>query len=212
MTRWRSIAAIASIVGWTGAAAAQLPVCPQPEPDQSVYTACLPGGRFLVAPLLANLAVDQLLRPEPGPITREPRAVFASLATAETLENNAALADYLGRLAPLKLTRIDTSTGTLRMDVGEDQRSFSTSVAANETAYRVGLELPERIEGGYWRTPGVVQMAFWKGQRARFTVAAPDGPAIAAEVECLVVSSDGIRLVTTGSQTPDILVRFESCP
>lgn len=213
---WK-IAAIASIVsllplaGWTAAAPAQAPICPEPDGEQPVYTACIPGGRFLVVPLLTSFAVDVLLKGDSAPVAREPRAILASVAGSETLEKNAALTDYLGRLEPLTFTRIDTATGTLCLDVADDERSFAATVIAGGAEHSVKIELPARLEGGYWRTPGVVQMAFWKGQRASFSLKSPGGLELAAEIDCIVVSADGIRLTTSDPSVPDVFVGFDAC-
>jgi hypothetical protein len=202
---------VVSVAGWIGDARAQLPVCPQPEADKPVYTACLPGGRFLVVPLLANLTIDQLLKADGGPIKLNAHSLFASMASKETVQKNSELTRYLERLDPLLLTRIDTSTGTLKLDLSEEQRSFSGTVTIGESELHAGLQLPARIEGGYWRTPGVVQVAFWKGQRASITTRTVSGAEIKAEIECLVVSADGIRLIPVDSSTPSILVEFGPC-
>ncbi|MFN2375934.1 MAG: hypothetical protein ABR538_05310 [Candidatus Binatia bacterium] len=206
-----TIATLAAVLLLADVASAQLPVCPQPEPGRPVYSMCAPGGRFVVVPLLTNLAVDQLFRVGTGPIRREPQAVFTAAVSEETRERNSPLVDYLGRLGALELTPIDTAGGTLRMDVAEDDRSFTTGLETGGGQVRLELELPERIEGGYWRTPGVLQMAFWKGARAKFRTTA-SGTEVAAEIECVVVSTDGIRLVTTGVEAPDILVGYDPCP
>ena len=175
-----------------------------------MYTGCLAGGRYLIAPFLSDLTVDLLLRSEGTVVSREPRSLFASMATADTIKSNKALTDYLAGLPALRLNRLDTASGSLRMDLAQEQRSFSSQFEAGENSWQLRIELPERIEGGYWRTPGVLQMAFWKGRRASFVVPGPDGSEISAELECLVVSTDGIRLVTAGS-TPDILIGYDQC-
>lgn len=177
-----------------------------------MFTACLPGGRFLIAPMLSSLAVDVLLRGEPGPIKREPRAVFKSMASKDVVEANASLADWLGRLPALELSRLDVSTGTLKMHIDEENRKFEATIEARGIPYTVGIELPSRLEGGYWRTPGVLQMAFWKDQRAVFKATGQlVGDVVGGEVECVVIASDGVRLVTTGSDVPDILLRTDAC-
>jgi len=210
--RWYTVAALCAIVGWTGTAAAQLPVCPQPEPDAPYYTACLASGRFLVASTLTNLAIDQLLKPEGAPFYRRPREVLESLSTKDLLEKNAALVDFLGKLEPVKFSAIDTSTGMLQLDTAEDLRTLETTVDVGGVPYDISVKLPARIEGGYWRTPGVLQMAFWEGRRATFGVKSAGIIDMEAQIDCLVVSTDGIRAVTADPSTPDILIRFDGCP
>lgn len=205
------MATVVSLVAWPVVVSAQLPVCPQPEPDQPVYFSCASAGRFAAVRLLTDLAIDHLLRGDNGPILREPAAVFASAVGSEAAEENEELVDVLRQLEPLRLTRIDTSSGTLRLDVEETERSLDTRFRRGDAVAKLTIDLPPRIEGGYWRTPGVLQMVFWKGQRPRFEVSSEAGTSLAAEVECLVASADGIRLVTAGSSIPDVVVGFGPC-
>jgi hypothetical protein len=92
----------------------------------------------------------------------------------------------------------------------EEQRSFASSHEAGSKKYELAVRLPAKLAGGYWRTPGALQIAFWEKQRASFSLSAPGTERVEAEVECVAVSADGIRMVTTGT-TPDVLVRFEEC-
>jgi|GEM_PF-1999193 len=199
------------MVGWPGAASAQLPVCAPPEPQAPYYAACLPTGRFLVASFLTSFAIDQLLRADTTPFVRRPREVLESVSTEDLLKKNAALVDYLGKLKPLEFSRLDTSTGLAAMNTAEETRSFETVIEVGDVPYKVSLKLPARIEGGYWRTPGVLQLAFWENHRATLAIEAPNGIEIDAQVECLVVSTDGIRVLTAGPSVPDLLVRFGEC-
>ena len=198
------------ITSWASPAIAQMPVCPSPDPEQPIYTACYPGGRFVVARLLSDLSIDLLLRGDSSVVAREPRSLFTSVASADTVEKNPKLLDFLGQLEPLGFRRLDTASGTFEMDASEVERSFSGELERSDTKYSVRLELPSRIEGGYWRTPGVLQMAFWKDRRVSIHVPAPDGSEIHAEIECVVMSGDGLRLTTAGP-VPDILVGFDEC-
>jgi hypothetical protein len=207
----RIATAVVVIVGWAGVCAAQYPICPQPDPDQPVYVACVPDGRFAVVPLLTDLTVDLLLKSEGVPIRRDGRELFKSMTSEETFKANSPLADFLDRLEPVELTRTDTATGTVRLEVGENERRLSTMVTIGDSQVRLGLEFPECVEGGYWRTPGVLQVAFWKGQRPSFSTRLAVGTELAAEIDCIALSVDGIRVVTAGTSVPDILIGFEAC-
>lgn len=200
------------LAGWSGAASAQMPVCPQPDPAAPVWSACSPTGRFLAISFLSNLTIDQLLRYDGRPIERRPRDLFESVVDGDTLASHAALADWLGELGALRLTRLDTATGTLDMETAEDHRVFSSTLTVGGLGYEARFEMPAKVEGGYWRTPGVLQMVFWKDRRAKFRVETPAAGTVEGEIECAVVSADGIRLVTAGEGTPDVLVGFGPCP
>ncbi|HEY2773497.1 MAG TPA: hypothetical protein VGK20_05540 [Candidatus Binatia bacterium] len=205
-------ATVLTIAAWPAAAPGQVPVCPQPDPERPMISACAAGGRYAVAAFLNNLSIDQTLRGEGAPILRDLHSVFATSAPQGFQKQNAEVGDYLGHLPPLRLSRFDTASGSVEMAVPDDSRTAQFELQAGGHDLKLGIELPERIEGGYWRTPGVLQVAFWSGRRAKFHTQLTDGSAFDAEIACLVVSGDGIRIVTTGDDTPDVLVRMDACP
>lgn len=206
---WGGAAIAYAAIAHAGVAHAQLPVCPQPSPDQAYYTTCAPSGRFIAARLLFDLAVDHVMKPDTDQVRRHLGDLLRASVSSEALEKNDVLRDYLDRLDVLKLAKIDTATGTLLLSVADESRRFAGTVDLGSAPVKLSWDLPERLAGGYWRTPNVLQIAFWEGQRARFRVELPSGE-LAAEVECVVISTDGLRIVTSGD-TPDILVRFEEC-
>jgi hypothetical protein len=209
-TRWASLAIVLeillAILGHTRRASAQMPVCGHPDPAVPVYGACIPRGRFAVVPFLTSLSVDQLLKGDGGAVTRSPHVVFETVASEELAEANPSLHDYLRRLDAIQFNRLDTATGTVRLDVDESERRFSGDVTIADVRHELTVDLPSRVEAGYWRTPGVLQLAFWKDQRPSFRVSS-----MSAEIECLVIAGDGIRIVTSGNDAPDVLVRFDGC-
>jgi hypothetical protein len=207
---WGWIALASTGIGLVTTAHAQMPVCAPPAPHEPYYTACAPAGRFAVTRLLYDLAIDHLLKPSTDGVTRRAGDLLRSMLSIESLEKNAALRDYFDQLDLLKLTKLDTVTGTFEWKFPEEDRRFRGGVDAGLGPVTVGWDVPARLVGGYWRTPGVLQIAFWRGDRATIRIGAPSGEVV-AEVECLVVSTDGIRAVTSGADTPDLLVRFDEC-
>lgn len=208
---WWGVVAVSTMLGHARVASAQLPVCPQPSPEEAYYTACAPGGRLLAARVLFDLAIDHVLKADSEPVKRRAGDLFRSMVSDATLEKNSELRAYLDRLDPLKLTKLDTATGLLQLAVPEEARRFTGTLDLGAEPFQLSWQLPARLAGGYWRTPGVLQIAFWEGQRATFRVTAPSGIEIEAEVDCLVISTDGIHVVTADASTPDILVRFDEC-
>lgn len=176
-----------------------------------MFQACLPGGRFPATTLLSNLAIDHLLRADSRPIERRPREILESVAAKDFLDARGDLVEWTGRLGAVKMTRLDTSTGTLKLDVDEEQRRFASAMDVGGASWDVEFTLPARVEGGYWRTPAVLQVAFWKGSRVAVKASGP-GVDVVAEIECAVFAVDGVRLVTADAAVPDILVSFGGCP
>lgn len=207
---WGGVGVLAALAQ-ASLAHAQLPVCAQPSPSQTYYTACAAGGRMLAARFLSDLAIDHLMKGETDPVRRRLGDLLRSAVTKDTREANGAFLDALDRLEPITLTRLDTTTGNVQLAVDEDHRRFSGSVEAGERQATVSWELPARLAGGYWRTPATLQIAFWEGQRPRLDVETKGGK-FSGEIECVAVSTDGIRVVTSGgAETPDVLVLFDAC-
>lgn len=207
---WKGVLAAIALLGSIGRAEAQVPVCAAPSPSEPYYTACAPMGRLGAARFLFDLTVDHVFKPESSQIRRRAGDVLRSLVPDDVLEKNVGFLAYLDALAPVVLAKIDTATGSVQLAVEEKNRRFEGNVELGDAPYPLTLQLPARVSGGYWRTAGVLQIAFWEGQRATVGLGAPGPTHIDAEVECLVVSTDGVRVVTTGA-TPDVLVRFEDC-
>ncbi len=187
-----------------------MPVCPQPSAAQLYYQACVPGGRLGVMRLLFDLAVDQTMKADTDPIRRHVGDLLRAAVSEDTIDKNDALRDYLDHLPPLNLTKLDTATGTLQLNVADESRHFEGTIDTGTSSVNVSWDLPTRLSGGYWRTPNVLQIAFWQGQRARIRIGVPEHE-FSAEIECLVISGDGIRAITSGADTPHILVRFDEC-
>ena len=194
---------------WPTIAAAQQPVCAPPVPEKPYYTACVPEGRIGAVRFLSEIAVDHVLKSEA--FQRRAIDVFRATVTKRLRDDNPVLEDYFARLQPAKLTQLDTCTGTLDMPVDDDERAFTSTLDIGDQRYDVSWHLPPRLAGGYWRTPGVFQIAFWAGNRMTATIKAPSGVDVAAEIGCVVVSADGLRIMTADAAVPDVLVVFAGC-
>jgi len=97
------------------------------------------------------------------------------------------------------------------MPVPEDEQTFASNLDVGDEQYELSWRLPPRVAGGYWRTPGVLQVAFWDGSRMTLTIKSPNGVELSAEITCLVLSADGLRVLTATATHPDMLVMFAGC-
>jgi len=192
-------------------AIAQRPVCPDPAPADLYYTACLKGGYFIVARLLADFSIDHLFKATSSPFTRQPVEVLRAFDVAKAIADDHAIVRYLERLEPVTFTRLDTATGVLQAAVPEEARVFAAAVDIAGDRYRLRWRLPPRLAGGYWRTPAALQMAFWEESRAALRVKSARGLTFDAEITCVAVSTDGIRSVTSDPRVPSLLLVFDQC-
>jgi hypothetical protein len=213
MQVWNTILATALAAALTLAATAvdaQQPVCPQASAEQLYLTTCRSDGRMAAALFLSNFTIDHFFKVSPPPFRRKPIELVAPLARA-MLKSNEDLAPWLDSLPDLKFTKLDTSTGTFSMDIDEEQRWLETISKGWGQDHGLAVSLPKRLEGGYWRTPSVLQMAFWEGHRISFKIKPSRGEQIGGELECISISTDSIRFVVDGPGKPDFLIKFGNC-
>ncbi len=208
--RMSSVFAVIVTVCSLTPAVAQQPVCPPPSPSQLYYATCGLRVMMPVRRFLTEFAVDHLFKPASLPFERSPLDLVAPLAGSQ-FEADGDLSEQLGSLAPLRFTRLDKSTGTVDAAFGEGTRSFSAALEVPEGQHRLSFELPERLAGGYWRTPEVLQVAFWEGKRIAFVLELADGQRREGGISCLSLSSESLRLVTSDPIAPDFLLNFREC-
>ena len=192
-------------------ASAQRPICPEPVPQDPYFTACNIGGQLATARLLADFAVDHLLKSHNLPFWRRPIDLLRTYDAGWVVTDEHPLVQYLQLLSPLKFTRLDTSTGTVEWEVTDRDRHYETSVSFRGGNYDFSWNLPSRLLGGYWRTPGVLQVAFWETQRPVVGIRSPEGFQLNAEISCIALSTEGVRIVTSDPAIPDVLLQFGPC-
>jgi hypothetical protein len=201
--------ALAVVLG-SSPAFAQLPVCPAVAPGERVQLSCKPFSLLSVGRFLADFSVDQLFKPSPPPFRRTILEA-AQLFVPKELSDSPALLAWTAALAPLRFTQLDRTTGTVQADYSKSDRDFEETVAGFGSEVRLTLRMPERLQGGYWRAPDVLQITFWERQRAAFVVESPAGSRVEAELECVSLTPDGLLLRLSGG-LPPILVLVRECP
>lgn len=113
----------------------------------------------------------------------------------------------------LDFSQLDRTTGTVDGDyrrLGEAQRSVSATWEDFAKSWAVSLDVPERVEAGYWRGAGMLQLAFWKGKEPSLRFSTEDDEELGGELECISLSQEGLHLRFRGAVTP-IFVRVTSC-
>jgi hypothetical protein len=190
---------------------AQQPVCRPVAAGEAVRVAYSAASLEPVARLLADFAIDHLLKPSPPDFERTMPQV-ARPFVAQQLIDNPALAGFLRGLSPLHFTQLDRTTGTVIADLRKDTREYRAPLDGVPGSPTLSLRLPERLEGGYWRGPDVLQVAFWERKRAQGRLEWTGGPAVEGELECLSLTSSGLLVRFAAAGTPALLVKFEEKP
>lgn len=203
--------AVASFLLVATSAHAQRAVCAPVAPDEQVQTACMPFSLFPSVRFLADFTVDQLFKPAPPPFQRTLLEV-SSLFVGKTIADNPELKRFLGALAPIRFTQFDRTTGSVLADFEDNKREFQSRLEGLEGSPQLTVLVPRQLQGGYWRGPDVLQIAFWDNGRIAIRVTGTSGPDFVGDVRCLSLTPDGLLVRFAGSTTPPLLAMFRECP
>jgi hypothetical protein len=192
-------------------ARAQRPVCVAPGPTEPHHVFCLSDAYFPVVRLISDFTVDHLFKPAPPAFRRTFSDFLAPLAGYQ-MATHPELAGQLKALE-LKFTQLDRTTGVLVGDFAKLEnasRAINGVWNENKLPLTLQVDVPARVEGGYWRSPDAVQLAFWKGKSPIIKVAADGQTTIGGAVDCLGFSSNGVHVRFRDGATP-VMFRARSC-
>ncbi|HXC51676.1 MAG TPA: hypothetical protein VN634_12370 [Candidatus Limnocylindrales bacterium] len=191
-------------------AEAQQPICPQFVRGQQVAVVCRASYGFSVVRFAADFTVDHLLKPLPWSFERSLSQIAQAFAFKE-LRDNPELAKFLLAIAPIRFAQLDRTTGTVSAAFESNERAYSAPVSGVTGTPKFSLDLPERLEGGYWRAPDVVQIAFWQGKRMHVRLENADGNAIDGEIACVSMTPDGVSITFAQESTPAVFLMTRGC-
>jgi len=189
---------------------AQRPICAPPGPDERVHAICTPFSLFPAVRFLADFTVDQLFKPAPPPFTRS-LLEFGQLFAVKEIAASPPLKDFLAVLAPLRFAQLDRTTGTVFADFDAGRKEFDGELAGVAGQPAMTLRLPRHLQGGYWRGPDVLQVAFWEHGRMGVRITHEGGRVFEGEVECAALSPDGLLVRFEPAVMPPLLVQFREC-
>ena len=217
MTRFRWLAVVASAVAGVAALPCvgytQQPVCPRASPDQEYVISCQPAARGSLYRFLNDFAADHLFKSSKPPFERSIMDI-ARLAAESVLHDDEALTEALRALPTLGFTRLDSTSGLVSSSTAGSPPSGTGTVEGSLEGLRFTATVPAGLQGGYWRSPAALEIAFWEDRRVRFRVES-DGDvsqAVEDEISCIAISASGVRVVTASPQVPDLLVLLQDCP
>jgi len=204
--------ATAWLVSLSTASHAQHPICAPPSPSQTYLAICKPGLSSIQASafFLTRFSVDHLFKP-PQKTFSYTLVEFAAPFVGRQLAEDEDLYDAVRNLPAIKFARLDNSTGTLVAIFEESLRSLNGRFDDDDQQSRLSLELPARLEGGYWRAPDVLQMAFWTNHRPSIRFEFENRTVIESEISCISMSADSLKIDLVEDDQPGILVSLGSC-
>lgn len=198
----------AALVLTATAALAQRPVCEGLGPAEPVRVACRPFALFPTVRFLADFTVDHHFKPAPPPVLRH-LLDFALVIDSKAVSEFSELGAFLGRLPPLQFTQLDRTTGTVLADFEKAERSFHAAVEGSGES--LALTVPPHVQGGYWRGPDVLQIAFWERGRFAVRLTSPGQEEFAAEIGCVSLTPDGLLVRFEPASLPPLLLTFREC-
>jgi len=208
-----SVLATAIVVLSSVSSQAQQPICAPPVPTQTYLDVCHSSSFVVrdVTRLLSRFSVDHVFK-LPPPAFSYSFKEFVSPLIADLLNRYEDLDAFISGLAAVQFTRLDYSTGTLSANLEDAPRSFSTELENDDDEKsRLALQLPILLEGGYWRAPDVVQMAFWNDHRPSFTFELDDGKVVEGDVKCISLSASNLKIDLENEDQPEIVISFGGC-
>ncbi len=191
-------------------ARAQQPICPPLAPGEAVLTSCRPLSSAPAIRLLADFTVDHLLKPAPPAFGRG-ALELAQPFVGKELRDNPDLTAFLNALPSVRFTQLDRGTGTLAADFSGARREFQSPMQGVSGEPTLAIRFPEHLEGGYWRAPDALQVAFWEGKRIDARLVAADGTTREVTLQCLALGPDGLLLRMGPDGSPPIFLAFRDC-
>jgi len=204
------LALLASSIARPTIASAQHPVCAGPAAGEVLRTSCRSWAAASVLRFLDDFTVDHLLKPAPPPFERTWPQFLAPFASKNLTEKDGFRA--LARsLEPLRFTQLDRTTGTVISDLAAAPRQVDVESEGFGELVSLRLTFPEVLEGGYWRGPDVLQIAFWQKHRLGIRVDLGGNPVVQGEIACLILSPDGLLLRFAEEGSAPVFLQLRDC-
>jgi hypothetical protein len=203
--------ALLPILATATQAQAQVPICRSLGADEKVVVSCRPFSLFPTARFLADFSVDQLFKPAPPPLTRT-ILDLVQLFEGKEIVDNPDWKTFAAALPPVRFQQLDRTTGTVVGDFGDSTRDLAAPLEKVDGNPTLTVKVPPVLQGGYWRGPDALQMAFWEKQRIAVKLAWRDGPSFEGEIDCVSMTPDGVLIRFTPATTPPVLMLFRDCP
>ncbi|MFN2426922.1 MAG: hypothetical protein ABR587_10810 [Candidatus Binatia bacterium] len=189
-------------------ASAQHPVCAPPAAGEVMKTSCRSWAAPAMLRLLDDFTIDQIFKPVS--FERTWSSLMSAFASKDIPENEAFRATARS-LEPIRFTPLDRTTGTLLSDLSGSPRSIDVRPDAFGGPVSVHVELPELLEGGYWRGPDSVQLAFWKRSRVAVQIRFEDTEVARGKVQCVALSPEGLLVRFAEEASTPIFLQIRDC-
>jgi hypothetical protein len=218
--RWM-VAFAAAICCLTGvpSAHAQHPLCPAPNPTDVYYVYCSPYAQGLVENFLYDFSVSQLFK-SPRSFNLPTDLVIDSMGFGNLLfSTDEDRQKTLAERPTVEFHPFDALGSDLAGRGYSSSGEFiSTGLAGppslqtvdSVTGVRVKIEIPEVLQGLYWRSPAHLEMQFYPGHSLRYLVGGSDAAASPDTIVCVSITRSGAR-ATTADPTHQLLSRFGAC-
>jgi hypothetical protein len=201
-------------------AGAQHPLCPAPAPGETYYIYCPNRAQAFVESFLYDFTVSQLFKssdPIELPVAKVVEALGLDKLLFPTDQQRLAMTEARPTVEFRPLDRHDDEmNGKGYSSSGEFVSKSATGPQTLQstdplTGATVTIELPETIQGLYWRSPSHLELKFYAGHGVRFAIGAPGSAEFKDAVQCISVSRSEVRATTGSADNRSLLGRFGGC-
>lgn len=192
------------------AAATPRPLCPAPAADDVYYSVCRSGFRGVVARFVDDFTVDQLHQ-QSRPFRRDVADFLTSLGVEVYIHVDDALTqELLEHRSVVEFNRLDAASGEF-ISKGGGNETFELHPALLGDKASLQLQLPETVQGLYWRSPLHLEFMFYQGHRVHFRFNWGDGTPFEQEVACISVTPERTLVTTTDPDHRQAVIMYENC-
>lgn len=218
--RFALLSAVAGCLSLASAASAQQPLCPPPSAEDTYFQYCSPYTEAGVQTFLYDFAVSQLYKGDQG-FEVPTSSIIDTMGLGPLLFATAEERQKMLDARPTVKFRPFDRMGAEMAGKGYSSSGefISTGLAGAQvlktvdplTKASVEVEVPEVVQGVYWRSPAHLELQFYAGHAVRFTLGQGAAPTYQEAVRCVSISRSGARAVTADPRHRHLLSRFGVC-
>jgi hypothetical protein len=211
--RWTSNALLwasfATSIAVADPAWAQHPLCPAPAPDDSYYVTCRLGGDRVVTSFLYDFSVRHLFT-SPDAFEIPTATIFGFLDDPMAVQADPdARAAFLKNRPTVVFRPIDATTGEFKSEGANGEQTLTVSHPALGST--VVVTVPAVVQGLYWRSPGHLDLQFYRERGVRFRITAPGAPDFDEALQCVSITPFRARATTADPKHRHLIDLFEGC-
>ena len=198
---------LADVVG-PRVASAQQPICANPAGDDSFYVSCRAGQSQKVAAFLHDFAMNQYLSTEKFELPSDKLLDLLALGDLLFPTPNDRV-EFVAKRPSVEFRPLDEVSGEFVSRATVASQAIRSTDA--HTGVKIEADIPALLQGVFWRSPGHLQLQFYKDHEIRFKVTSAKLPVYDEVIRCVTVTAGELRVTTADPEHRGLLNQFERC-